>query len=74
MMFENALEAKPSQSRPHRQGKLSENALRKSVPRKNSEWGRVFRPWSRLDCPHDQVESQLFWLAMLDLPNRSTYS
>lgn len=74
MMIESALKAAPSQSGLHGQGKLSENALEKLVLRKNSEWGHVFRLWCRLDCPHEQVENQRFWLAMLDLPNRSTYS
>lgn len=73
-MFESALEATSDQSGLHGQVKLSESALGKLVPHKNSELGHGFRLWCRLDCPHDQVESRRSWLAMLDLPNRSTYS
>lgn len=60
MMIENALKAAPSQSELHGQGKLSENALGKLVPRKNFDWGHVFRLWCRRDCRHEQVESQRF--------------
>lgn len=74
MMFENALVATRSHLALHGRGRLSENALGKRVPHKNSEWVPVFPLWCILDCPHGQEESRWFSLAMLDWPNKSTYS
>lgn len=74
MVFENALVAMRSQLALHGRGRLSENALGKPVPHKNSEWGHFFPLWCRLDYPHGQGENRWFSLAMLDLQNKSTYS